>query len=90
VSVLLGLLLYLGVGIGSEVLVTSYTILVGKGWASVASALSLAITLLNYWVIKYIFIPDPTWYGALAYAAGNAVGCFAIMCLSSRLHRGNP
>jgi hypothetical protein len=87
VSVLLGLLLYLGVGIGSEILVTSYTIFVGKGWASVASPLSLVITLLNYWVIKYVFIPDPTWYGALAYAVGNAVGCFFIMRASRKLRR---
>jgi len=85
VRVLTEILLYLGTGILSDVLITGYYVCVGRGRAFLAASISIPIALLNFWVLNRVLIADPSWYGALAYAAGNAVGCFAIMRASKLL-----
>lgn len=76
------ILTYLACGIFSDVLVTGYYICVGKGWGFLAASISIPIALLNFWIFNRILIVNPSWYGAVAYAAGNAIGCFAIMRVS--------
>lgn len=75
----LQLLLYFGLGVGSDVLVTFYYSAVSRGWAGRASLVSILISLLNFWVLGHVLVLEPSWTRAVAYALGNAVGCFAIM-----------
>jgi uncharacterized protein YebE (UPF0316 family) len=78
-------LLYLVLGIVSDILTTAYYIFVGKGSAVPASSVSLVITLLNFWVIGKLIVDSLSWGNVIAYALGNAIGCFIIMKLSKRL-----
>jgi hypothetical protein len=80
-----GLLLYLGVGVLSDLLLTAYYIFVGKQWATLASLASIPIALLNFWVLDKILVVTPTIEGAILYSIGNAIGCFAIMMLAKKM-----
>jgi|WetSurMetagenome_2_1015567.scaffolds.fasta_scaffold1581882_1 hypothetical protein len=80
-------LLYVALGIISDLFVTGYYICVGKGWAFPAATISIPIALLNFWVFGSILVINPSWYNALAYAVGNAVGCYGIMALSKKVKR---
>lgn len=82
-----GLLLYLGLGILSDVLVTGYTLSVDKGWALAASGLSFGITLLSFWILDRVLVIDPSWANVLAYAFGNAIGCYGLMRLSKKVEK---
>jgi hypothetical protein len=84
-QVVSGLLLYLGVGVLSDILVTAYYIFVGKQWATLASLASIPIALLNFWVLDKILVISPTTAGAILFAIGNALGCFVIMTLAKKL-----
>lgn len=84
-QVVSGLLLYFGLGVLSDLLVTAYYIFVGKQWATLASLLSIPIALLNLWVIDKVLIITPSWDMAITYAIGNAIGCLAIMTLARKL-----
>jgi hypothetical protein len=75
----LQVLVYLGLGILSDILVTAYYIFVGRQWAALASSISIPIALLNFYVLNGILIQTTSLLNALAYAAGNAIGCFAII-----------
>ncbi len=77
----LHLLAYLGAGIGSDLLVTAYTLFVSRGWGWAAALVSIPIALLSFWVLRFL---EPTIPDAVAYAIGNAVGCFCIMAVSKR------
>lgn len=76
---LLPLALYFGLGVGSDILVTFYYSAVSRGWAASASLVSLLISLLNFWVLGHVLVLEPSWQRAIAYALGNALGCFLIM-----------
>ena len=83
----LGLLLYFGLGVVSDIFVTAYYISVGQQWAIPASFLSILTALLNFWVIDKVLINSPSWDLAVAYALGNAVGCFVIITLTKKLKK---
>jgi hypothetical protein len=85
----LGLLLYFGLGVMSDICVTAYYICVGQQWAIPASLVSILIALLNFWVIDKVLITVPSWDKAVAYAIGNAVGCFIIITITKRLKRSS-
>jgi hypothetical protein len=72
-------LLYFAAGILSDLMVTAYTLSVSRGWAWAASLVSIPIALLSFWVLRFL---EPAPVDAVAYAVGNAVGCFAIMAVS--------
>ncbi len=76
---MLKLLVYFGLGVGSDILVTFYYSAVSRGWAARASLASILISLLNFWVLGHVLILEPSWPRAVAYAVGNAIGCFLIM-----------
>jgi uncharacterized protein YebE (UPF0316 family) len=78
------ILTYLGLGILSDLLVTGYTLSASRGRTVTASVLSFVIALLNFYILGKILILDPSLWNALAYAGGNAIGCFAIMKASRR------
>lgn len=81
----LQLILCFATGIVSDVLVTGYYLCVGRGWALWASIVSIPIALMNFWVIDAVLIKGSSWHGAVAYALGNAIGCFLIMrCMRGR------
>jgi hypothetical protein len=75
-------LTYLGLGILSDLLVTGYTISACRGRSVTSSVLSFVIALLNFYILGKILILDPSLWNALAYAGGNAIGCFVIMRFS--------
>lgn len=74
-----------GFGILSDALVSIYLIAVGRGRAWVAALISIPIALLNFLVIDLVLLKTSLWWGALAYAAGNAIGCFFIVKLSRKI-----
>lgn len=76
---MLTILLYFGLGILSDELVTGYTLSASRGRAFSASVLSLLIAVLNFYVLGNILVLDFSWSNVLAYAVGNAVGCYAII-----------
>lgn len=73
-----------GTGIVSDLLVTGYYCFVSRGLAWLAAAVSVPIALMNFWVIDAVLLKGSSWHGAIAYALGNAVGCFAIMHFLAR------
>jgi hypothetical protein len=75
-------LLYLALGILSDLFATGYYLCVARGWACRAATTSMLIALLNFWVLDRILVPDWSWANAVAYALGNAVGCMLIMRVS--------
>jgi uncharacterized protein YebE (UPF0316 family) len=77
--------LYLGAGILSDLLVTGYYVSVSRGLSWAAALVSIPVALLNFWVLNRILIVDLSWSEAVAYAVGNAVGCFVIMQVNRRL-----
>ena len=78
----LGVVLFYAVcGIASEALVTAYYRCVDLGLRGPAAALSLSITLFGFWVLSRILRVGGAWGRALAFAAGNAVGCWIVMSL---------
>ena len=83
------ILLYMGCGIVSDLAVTFYYICVSRGLAWASALISIPIALLNFWVLNRVLIVEPLWYGAVAYAAGNAIGCYAIMRISKWKRRFN-
>lgn len=75
-----GVLVYFGFGILADVLVTGYTLSATRGFSLLSSLLSFAITILNFYVLANVLTTTALcWYYVIAYAAGNAVGCFAVM-----------
>lgn len=79
---MLAVLIYVGLGILSDLLVTGYTLSATLGRSLTAAVLSFVIALLNFYVLGNILVLDFSWINALAYAAGNAVGCWAIIHFS--------
>lgn len=71
-------------GVVSDLMVTGYYLSVSRGWAFLASVVSIPIALMNFWVVDAVLIKGGSWHGALAYALGNAVGCFLIMHYTRR------
>lgn len=71
--------LYLSLGVLADVLVTGYYLCVSRGRPLYASALSVGISLLNFFVLARVLVIEPNWWNALAYAAGNGIGSYAIM-----------
>jgi hypothetical protein len=72
-------LLYLALGIFSDLLVTGYYLSVSRGLALPASLLSIPIAMLNFWIIGTVVVFNPSLLNAGAYALGNAIGCYMIM-----------
>ena len=77
--------IYFGLGILSDLIVTGYYICVAHNWAWAASLISIPIALLNFYVLGNVLVRESSstrkWYWAMAYAVGNAIGCFAVMFL---------
>lgn len=87
ISLPVSLLIYLSLGILSDILITAYYIFVGKQWATAAASISIPIALLNFWVIdKILIVATSSWPLAIAYAVGSAVGCFVIMIISKKIN----
>jgi uncharacterized protein YebE (UPF0316 family) len=72
------------VGVVSDLLVTGYYLCVSRGFSWAAAMVSVPIALMNFWVLDAVLIKGSSWQGAIAYALGNAVGCFAIMTYMKR------
>ncbi len=68
-------LIYLGLGILNDILITLYYILVGKRSAIPASLLTILITLLGFFVIGEAVV-KADWSLIIIYAVGSAIGCF--------------
>jgi uncharacterized membrane protein AbrB (regulator of aidB expression) len=68
-------ILYFGMGILNDILITLYYICVGKHLAIPASLLSLSMTLLGFFVIGGAVV-NANWSLIIIYAVGAAVGCF--------------
>lgn len=85
VNPLVNIVLYLGCGILSDVIVTLYYICVARGRGLLAALISIPIALLNFYVLGNILVLNPSWINAIAYAFGNAIGCFLIMSLTKKL-----
>jgi hypothetical protein len=81
------LLVYFSLGLLSDFLVTAYYIFVAKQWAFPAALISIPIALLNFWVIDKVLIATVSWPGAIAYALGNAIGCFLIMKIRKKIEK---
>lgn len=79
-------LLYLGMGIFVELLVTLYYIFVGKRLAIPASLTTSLITLLNFFIIEKIVV-NINQIGVLFYVLGCFIGCFTIIKLSKQVKR---
>jgi hypothetical protein len=79
VTTTLGVLGYLALGVVSDGLCAAYYLSVSRGRAWLASALSVLIALLNFFVLSRVLIVEPSWYNAVAYAVGNGAGSFLIM-----------
>ena len=73
---MLSVVLYLELGILSDLLVTGYYLAVSRGDALLASCVSIPIALLGFWSLRFF---NPSYCDALAYAVGNAIGCYVIM-----------
>jgi hypothetical protein len=73
-------LIYLGLGIANEILVTLYYIYVGKHSAIPASLLTVLISLLGFFVIGEAVVAS-NWTLVLFYAFGSALGCFCTIQL---------
>ncbi len=76
---LLPIVLCFATGVVSDLLVTGYYLFVGRGLSWLAAAVSIPIALMNFWVVDAVLIKGSSWHGAVAYAVGNAIGCFLIM-----------
>ncbi len=68
-------LIYLGLGILNDILITLYYIFVGKHSAIPASFLTILVTLLGFFVIGEAVV-KADWTLLLLYAFGSAIGCF--------------
>lgn len=68
-------IIYLGLGILNDILITLYYIFVGKHSAIPASLLTILVTLLGFFVIGEAVV-NANWNLILFYALGSAIGCF--------------
>jgi len=66
------------VGLVLDALIALYTKAVAKGQASMAAAMTAAVTALNLAVLDQI-LSGRDWLGALAFIFGGAVGTFCIV-----------
>lgn len=76
-------LVYFGLGILTDVLVTLYYIAVGRRLAIRSAVLSLLMTLLGFFIIEKIVI-STNWFLILSYSVGSAFGCYIVMMLSKK------
>jgi uncharacterized protein YebE (UPF0316 family) len=81
------LTLYLGLGVFSDVLISAYTLLVGRGFRFPASLISVIVSFLNLLVIVKLFVVTPSMTNIVAYAVGNGLGTFVLMTLSKYLKK---
>ncbi len=81
------LMLCFGAGVLADILVTGYYIFVGRQWAVPAASISMPIALLNFWIIDRVLVRMTSWPAAVAFACGNAVGCFVIMAAMRRIRK---
>jgi hypothetical protein len=72
------LLLYVGLGIFADFLVTCHYISILRKLGLLASALSMAITILSFLVIEQVVI-SRDFSLIVAYGLGNSIGTFAAM-----------
>lgn len=79
------MVIYLGLGVLADALVTGYYLCASRGRAFLASGLSIVIALLNFFVLWRVLEVDPSWVNAVAYAVGNGIGCFFVVkCMKKR------
>ena len=76
-------LIYFGLGILTDVLVTLYYIAVGHRLAIRSAVLSLFLTLLGFLIIEKIVV-STNWFLILSYALGSAFGCYIVMMLTKK------
>lgn len=76
-------LLYFGLGVLSDLFVTAYYLCVARCWRFRAAMTSALVSLASFYVLDKV-IMGQDWRSAVAYAAGNAVGCFVIMSIGRR------
>ena len=86
-AILMSILLYLGLGILSDILISGYTIFVGKELRFPASLTSTLSSFLSLVVIVKFFLVSPSLIGILAYAGGNGIGTYLLMSLSKHLKK---
>jgi hypothetical protein len=72
------LLLYFALGVGSELLVTTYYRLVSRGASWGAASITLVNTLFGFWVLSGL-LTEMSLFSVAAYALGNAAGCLLIL-----------
>jgi len=74
-------IIYFGLGILTDILVTLYYISVGHRLAIRSAVLSLLMTLLGFFIIERIVV-STNWFLILSYALGSAIGCYSVIKLS--------
>lgn len=72
------LIIYFALGIIGDILVTLYYLFIGRFQGMLAAAMSLLITLLNFFVIGRVVVSND-WVLMVIYALGGAIGCFIII-----------
>jgi len=75
---ILGLLIYFGVGLMRDWLATMFYRSVSREWAGSASILSGVITLFDIMIAAVVII-SRAWINVIAYALGTGVGTFIAM-----------
>lgn len=86
-TVMTGAILYLGLGILSDILISAYTVFVGKELRFQASLTSTLVSFLSLYLIVKYFVKTPSDINIIAFAVGNGVGTFILMTLSKHLKK---
>ena len=73
-------LIYFGLGLLIDGLVTFHYFFVSHKWVWLAPLTTILITLISYFVINKIVV-DFNWILILVYALGNGIGCLVCMLL---------
>jgi len=74
-ALLTNILIYLGIGILTDVLVTLYYLSINRLLAAQSAVLCFLLTITGYFVVESIVV-DTNWLLIFVYAFGCAIGCF--------------
>jgi hypothetical protein len=69
------ILIYLGIGILTDILVTLYYLSINRLLAAQSAILCFLLTLTGYFVVESIVV-DTNWLLIFVYSFGCAIGCF--------------
>lgn len=75
------LILYLGLGILSDILISAYTVFVSEDLLYPAALTSATVSFFNLFLIVKYFVVTPSVINMLAYAIGTGIGTIILMKL---------